>query len=441
MAKNLVVIHLESISQSILWHYRVEMPALMALCVKSASFRRFYASGTSTVLSMSGFLYGNSSEMDHLPSFGVNAIPLKRGAHLYAVLARHGYEIMGSLYFPYDPGHCATSLLSRWEAPSVPPFSAHNDFNAMGEAVAAFIDKSARRDRPFALYFWNMAPHGLIESPHNPKSASFTERMASAYMQLDSTIQALWNILESRGLLADTTIAAYGDHGDDLYGHGFSQGYLHGNGPYATVSWTPLFLYNAGFPAGETDQIASIVDVKPTLLEALGVPDAATERPPFSGMRLGSQIRTLAFTQNRFALQRETNAPDWPAKAYAVTDGQLRLVVAACDAEGGYGGLELFHDQMDPGNQCNLLDFFELDAEGNIASCLRRDKIGMYFFHLFNPRAVQELRERHAFLRKELLTHVREKERAAMAVSGGEANFLPAKAFMIKRPPRMPLGE
>lgn len=38
-------------------------------------------------------------------------------------------------------------------------------------------------------------------------------------------------------------IIAFGDHGDDFWGHGFNGGYTHGIEPYTPLVHTPAFIF------------------------------------------------------------------------------------------------------------------------------------------------------------------------------------------------------
>ena len=99
MPKNLLLIHLESVSQMAFWQYSAELETLYGLMGRSAAFSNFQAASTSSVMSMSDLLHGDSSEMDHLPVFpkDKNSLSGKAG-NLFLTLRENGYLTFGVQY-------------------------------------------------------------------------------------------------------------------------------------------------------------------------------------------------------------------------------------------------------------------------------------------------------------------------------------------------------
>jgi arylsulfatase A-like enzyme len=161
---------------------------------------------------------------------------------------------------------------------------------------------------------------------------------------MDREIGRLLSGLEARGLLARTTIAVVGDHGEGLYEHGLKG---HGQELYEEQMRVPLLIAQPG-DVGAGRRVAapvSVADVMPSLLEAVlhqpsqreltGRSFAATlsggaepearpvfvERPHYSKKRLraqtgnGERVRrgwgvSDAVIDDGFKLVREPARPD-----------------------------------------------------------------------------------------------------------------------------------
>jgi arylsulfatase A-like enzyme len=91
--------------------------------------------------------------------------------------------------------------------------------------------------------------------------------------EVDDVLAGFFASLEARGRLDDTLIVLTSDHGEEFQEHG---GLLHGTTQYQEVLAVPWILRGPGIPRGRVvTEPASLVDVVPTLLSALGVPGSA----------------------------------------------------------------------------------------------------------------------------------------------------------------------
>lgn len=87
---------------------------------------------------------------------------------------------------------------------------------------------------------------------------------------LDDQLRALFTQLEAWGLLEDTVVVIAGDHGESFGEHGELG---HGNGVYQPEVRVPLIVRWPGQQDGRrVERPVHLVDVMPTLLEALGLP-------------------------------------------------------------------------------------------------------------------------------------------------------------------------
>ncbi len=180
------------------------------------------------------------------------------------------------------------------------------------------------------------------------RAASPTSSAAPATVA-DDAVGHLRAILERKGLLENTTIVIYGDHGDDPWTHGFRGGLTHGTEPYTDIIWTPLAIRDPGLAPATVDRLASTIDIAPTCLALLGV--EAKLPFPHSGIDLfaarpNSRIRRISPPTSRTIREPAI------AKAFSITDADHTLLASS-------RGLELYAHRLDPGNHCNLLHLFE----------------------------------------------------------------------------------
>jgi hypothetical protein len=436
MNKNLIILHLESISQSSFWQFAAELPVLWALSGNSANFRRFYTASTSSVMTMCDMMHGDSAELDHNPVFpkGKNCLA-GRSSNLFHVLNECGYITKGIQYGSFCLGDAPNNFWGIWPD-SCGQFTWCDKIEAFHSESRQFMFEAKTRGQPFALYHWNMATHIRNDSECGGGELGFIERYRRNFHLLDASVKQLMQDLVELELIENTLIVAYGDHGDDYWRHGLAMGRTHVIEPYSSLCWTPLFIFNNGYDKGIFDSLASSVDIKATVLHML-FPDLPTgdRTSPFAGLDLLSQGREVAFSQSIFALQLEHSDPAKAiSKSYAVTDGDLRLMVSSGGNKPEEGGMELFFEQWDFGNTRNLLDFFELDKNGNIMAFNPLDAVHPHFTMSFTPPRITSMVQSYSTLRQVLANFIDSKEKAALEYfQGSNKQLFPMEMFKIAR--------
>lgn len=141
------------------------------------------------------------------------------------------------------------------------------------EVVERAIEWLEQRDpaRPFFLFVHLVDPH----LPYQAKPEFMERALGRPYLAevaaMDDAIGQLIASLKAQGLYDKTFIALVADHGESLGEHGEM---THSNLCYdATIRVPMLLRYPDGFRAGErSDEIVSVVDLFPTLLDALSLP-------------------------------------------------------------------------------------------------------------------------------------------------------------------------
>lgn len=434
---NLVIFAMEGVSQTLFWEYREAMPRLWNLHARSASFRRFYTNSTSSLASFHDFAYGDTAILDCCAEYPTAPLSPSGQDTLFSVLARHGYKSLGLLRASPLPEYARAGFCGAWPA-ECGAFHCHDDSNAFCAEAEAFLEQTAAAGKPFVLYFSERSARLDDEHPEKLAEELFHERIEKGYAILDRSIDRVVRKLTELNLLADTMMLCFGPYGTDPWKHGVNLGRTHALEPYADLNWTPLFIFRNDADVGVSDRMLCVADLKPTLQQML-FPDEPVPPPKnnLSGVGAFSGLtRQAVFCQNLFALEKENSgAAKGLIKSYAVIAGDRRLIASSTGGIAGEGGLELYLDFHDVGNGRNFLDFFDLDAEGSIVSFGRNDIVHPHFVMSFRPHLALEMVKCYDQLRKQLAAYILEKERAALARSGGrgQENLFPIAIFKHAR--------
>ncbi|MEM9579432.1 MAG: sulfatase-like hydrolase/transferase [Pseudomonadota bacterium] len=164
---------------------------------------------------------------------------------------------------------------------------------------------------------------------------------AGMITMIDDAVGELVATLQRTGQLDNTVIVFNADHGDYLGEYNLL---LKGPWMSETISRVPMIWCDPAGPAGQRDDLASTVDLAPTVLERAGL-------APYVGM----QGRSLMSGQQRDALLVEfnDNLPkmgfDAPARLRTAITKDWRLTLYKDQAWG-----ELYDRRADPLARCNL---------------------------------------------------------------------------------------
>ena len=343
--KNLLILHLESLSRQRLDTFSAALPHTRRLMQEGVFFDNFYASATSTMMVVSYLFHGNDFEFDTSTAFEGMA-PAGNNPNLFSILRKRGYH--SNLVCLNGFQHVRPIELGSWP-PDLPPVWGTHDFVSLFARFDELTDKA-----PFAIYVWDLITHIEHSLALSKGASGLTDQLRRAWSVADDAIGRLRAILERKGLLENTTVVLYGDHGDDPWTHGFKGGLTHGTEPYTDIIWTPLAIRDPALAPGTVDRVARTIDIAPTCLGLLGIDEQLAF--PHSGLDLFRATGDFAYAQNFTA-----NQPDNPkigvAKAFSITDPNHTLLASS-------RGLELYAHRLDPGNHFNLLHLFELDKTG-----------------------------------------------------------------------------
>jgi membrane-anchored protein YejM (alkaline phosphatase superfamily) len=424
--KNLVIIHLESISRQRLAAFADVLPNIMRLLREAVFFDNFFSSATSTRMVVGYLFHGNDFEYDAATTFE-DMQTAANNPHLFNILRERGYQAELICLNAYQ--HVRPIKLRSWSG-ELPPIWATNDFPALTARFDALTDQT-----PFAIYVWDLITHiehSLALAPH---ASGLTDQIRRACAVADEAVGKMRAVLERKGLLDNTTIVLYGDHGDDAWTHGFKGGMTHGTEPYTDIIWTPLAVRDPGLAQGTVDGLASTIDIAPTCLALLDIDVQFSF--PYSGVDLLRGARDFAYSQNLTANQ--ATGPVNISKAFSVTDKTYTLLASE-------RGLELYAYRLDPGNHCNLLHFFTLDKTMGLVLRKPLHPAGHFLAGWAdNPRAVASVAEEFRRLRTALAARIAAKytylaDRGAQPVHALDAACLDTlspegRESFFRRPP------
>ena len=372
--KNLILVHLESVSELILKTNADLFPNINNIIQESIYYKNYYSSATSTLMVMSDICYGGMYR-ERCTKLENNFNNVGEHTSLFDELKSREYCVKGIIwprittYSKIINGH----ILGK-----------DMEVEAAGnyENFIESIEKSIKLKEPFALFIGNFVSHVSYRDSAEIKGSNSYNKWKEGYRRIDDTCGKIFELLKKKGKIEETIVVFYGDHGDDYWGHRLHNGYIHAIEPYSSIIHTPLIIWDAVRKKEVEHKLISTLDIKTQIINLLF--DNRAERD-----------RKYIFSRNIYANQK--NDVMSLSKGYAVATEQYILLVST-------RGLELYNIDMDPANTCNLLEFFTMDAKGSIKFKSNFKNIrSMHFRNFFTDREVRHLKQIYKQLRKNLL--------------------------------------
>jgi arylsulfatase A-like enzyme len=208
-------------------------------------------------------------------------------------------------------------------------FDPHLSYDPHPSVRGSFSSGYAGR---LALPFGGFGEANAGWAPRDPEDRRF---VAAAYDEellfVDRQLARLFAGLEERGLRDETLVVLTADHGEELFEHG---GFEHGHSLHQELLHVPLVLWGPGVEPGRIATPVSLVDVLPTVLDALGLAPVeglsgvslwplATRRAPLPERAIVAE-GTLHGPERRALLR-------WPWKLLEVDGGAPRLYDLGAD--------------------------------------------------------------------------------------------------------------
>ena len=367
--KNLIVFHMESISNEIFINHRYEFRGIEKLMNQSLNFGKFYSTATSSAMSISDFIHGNDFEMDRFTNFHDMIVDARYGKGLYKILEEKGYQILG-IGYNFFPKTEEVNSHGIWDSKHE-KYRWVDDFSFFLEQLIDFIIQN--KEKPFAIHVWNLMPHVGQKCKETQDAANFYDRINMAYESLNMTIERIYVILNQYNLLDKTVISGYGDHGDDKWTRSINAGFTHTIEPYHNIINTPAFIYDTRLNPQYSDELVSLVDLKNTLLYLTG--NEISKEFDFAGKNIFKEENQYVFSKRLFVNQQyyeEIKAlpmmklynfsdKEFRNQSYAIIGKKYTLIVSL-------NGCEMFMNQLDPFSYNNVLNFYHMDEDGNLIS-------------------------------------------------------------------------
>lgn len=255
-------------------------------------------------------------------------------------------SVVNDLAFPWLTEHAQDDFflfLHYWDAhiPYVPPEPFLSQYTAESSTWRDPDILEKLKSRPsYPLFKRNL--YDFLDDIPNLDYVADLQKAEVAY--LDWEIGRLFDHLQQLGVLDDTLVVIFGDHGEIMVEH---DAWFDHAGLYDAVTHVPLIIRAPSrVPAARVDDMVALVDVFPTVLDILGMPaNSATD-----GRSLLPMVRGEASGHRSEVYLSEST---WQAKRAVRTD---RWKLIRCYDPGIYprDGVELYDLAADPDEQVDL---------------------------------------------------------------------------------------
>ncbi len=388
--RNLIIVHLESLN---MLNYRMNrhfFPTLQKIEENSLFFEKYYSSATSTIMVMSDLAYGG---MLHDESCGGIAWALDKQVYQQSFFDKwkaEGYQTY-IMQYPKD-----SSPDSEWTNRN------HRlgididikEIEKYSEYLSA-IHQIFNRDERFVL--WTCCYTSNIsfnKTELDDIDISGLSRWEESYKRLDKQVFDLISILNESGHGNDTILIFYGDHGDDLFQHGWYGGLTHAIEPFETLVHTPLFVLDNRIKAANIEKLVSTVDIGKMSDCLLKLPEREITCDEFV-----TQMRDYAVSRNLYAAQmvRLGNFE----KSYSITDGYYMFMA-------GNRGMSLYYTPMDASCHNNLLELFELQSGEFVVNKEMRRRMAFHFQAIYDEKTLKLISDKANEMKVRLQKHVKD---------------------------------
>lgn len=390
--KNVIIYHLESISQQVLRNNLEYFNTLNKLQKQSINLTKFFSNTTSTYMAMSSFFYGNDFELDRKHSLH-DDIPVSNiEENIFSILEKENYRTLSTIYWDDADG------INNLNISHNKTHKSKNSYRDFMKSIYNFIDEE---EYPFAIYITDVRTHLAYQNLNKPDEMTPISKLKWGYRNVDKTLDSIMQMLKERDILKDTIIICYGDHGDDYWTHNFNNGYAHSIEPYSNIIHTPAFIYCENIPHINFEGVCSTINIKNTILYLLGIEEK--NKFKYSGKSIFDNDG-YAYSQNLLANQY-VNKNNGLNKSYSITNDTYNLIVSN-------EGLEMYAYEIDPYNHNNLLNFFEF-KHNYILKQKNFEDANYHFKALFNKVQISDILSNFYLLVDLLKKRVIEKNKMA----------------------------
>ncbi len=332
------------------------MPAFRRLARNSLAMKRHYTNSPLSANAMLNVLASAHERMDSRelviqrnPDIGLKTAPEILGENGYSTCVIHTGDLRYAGQRRFLAGRGFDRIIEYDDLKNIPP---HNkkvgwglDERSMIKPAVDFIRQSG--SNPFFLVMLPVNPHHPYAIPDNsfritgeiPGSLSAREKSKMNYLNslhyADYALGEFADTLEAQGLMDDTLLLVFADHGEAFYEH--RGNYNHPFYLYEENVNVPFIIYNKKlFPEPvENKSLTSHIDILPTILDIVGAP----AHPAHEGRSIASSGPARLALLHTF----------WKDDITSIRDGEWKYIIRSRDSYE-----ELYNLAKDPGEKNNL---------------------------------------------------------------------------------------
>lgn len=329
--KNVVLLHMESLSNAILKMNDDCFPNLNKWKAKFECYQNYYSTATSTLMVITDLFFGSMACFEK-SSYLENIYDIDCDKEsIWMFLQKKGYYIK-NFYYTCEEEKTVRKMHSII-APNCELWIGDEEITFKKE-----LSKKMIKNHPFAIFIEDDTSHVGYEGKRlRRESFDVTNWFKERYKKIDSTLGIVFDILTENHLLDDTIVIIYGDHGEEYWFHGLYEGYTHAIEPFTHMVHCPLMIFDGLKEGKENPELTATTDISMIIKERLGF------------FEHGGKNRKYVFSRNLFAAQ--TKGSDIFHKSYSVTDGEYTLLITR-------KGVALYINRLDPFSFTNLLEFY-----------------------------------------------------------------------------------
>ncbi len=303
---------------------RDDFPNLTSLLADSVWFEHAIAPASGTDVSLSTILTGRFDPflpVDHTLLEAIRAT----GRRTYAALPGEVTRYVGETLLVRGVDKF-TTVHTDWEKADVGDHVSAPTTTLEGTRA---LDDAGARPWLIWLHYFDVHEHHQIEVPAtwlaavHPGASPVIHKYRALLRAIDDEIGNVLASLSKRGLTDSTIIVFLSDHGEAL-GSDPRLMDTHGSVAYHTLVRVPFAIHIPGVPSGVRQDLVSLVDLAPTLLDLLGAP---TAMQPLDGTDLVPAIfdapAALRPTGRAIAINEELQ--------WSIVEWPYQLLVRAAD--------------------------------------------------------------------------------------------------------------
>lgn len=376
--KNIVLFHLESLNNVIFNMNQECFPNLRNFIKDATYYPNYYSTATSTYMVITDLFFGDTfqfEQSDYLEDiFSVKA----KKESIFDLLSKYGYKTKCYCYGDQEKELARKKMKIFCSA--APCWESVNDQKGLITDIENFL----KTDKQFAIFIKDVESHWMNLEWHKQVSGfkSSQDLFKYKYYMLDKTFGKVMEAIKNSGQYENTLVIAYGDHGDEFFGHGLHDGYTHAIEPFPFMVNCPLVIGNTNVAL--KGSVISTIDIYEIIMSALH-------------NKVYESSRSFAFSRNLFSKQKVSIKSF--NKSYMATDGKYSLQVSK-------KGLSLFWCQADICNGRNLLDFFSLVNGRLMYRAIYNNLKSSHYKYIMNKDAQEDINNEFYILLNKLRNFV-----------------------------------